>query len=290
VYIDWVSVEGMNLTARSPVVTIFPPQFKVTASPTSIAGAQSVTFTASVNASINWTLSSWTWTPDSGTGGIAPNGCTVSEKTCTRTISKSGWIKATTTIGPYALSDSAHVSALPCLTNDSTLDDSRIRRKLSEAWNNSNSNAPGNQRQEQFGMRVILPDGRMVDTNLTNLPGATPCRAFDPQLFSPGSIGTIVVAWHTHPFKPATQGFGGAWIPAPPGEMLPVGPAGCATGPNAYALPGPSSDDKNHPYRQIIVDKTNAYWIDNPPTNFNQLANLVYKTKRRSKCDILTYN
>ena len=50
------------------------------------------------------------------------------------------------------------------------------------------------------------------------------------------------------------------------------------------------SPDKNRPYQQIIVDKTNAYWIDNPPTNFNQLANLLYKTKRRSKCDLLTYN
>jgi len=106
-----VMVENMSFDARSPVVVIGAPQFTVTANPNSLTSPQSVTFTAAVNTSLAWSLSGWTWTPDSGAqGGIDPNGCTTSEKTCVRTISKAGWMKATATIAPYTLTDSAHVS------------------------------------------------------------------------------------------------------------------------------------------------------------------------------------
>lgn len=294
VYIDWISVEGgsINLTARSPVVTIYAPQFKVSASPRSVAGAQSVTFTATVTPSVEFALSGWTWTPDSGTGGIAPNGCTVSEKTCTRTISKSGCMKATTTIGPYALADSAHVSVVPCLTNDSILDDSRIRRKLAQAWNNSNPNGPAAQRREQFGMRVRLPSGQIVDTNFTNLPGSTPCQAYDPTQFNPRSVGDVLLTWHTHPFEPAHYVAGVGWVISTPAELLPY--PTCGTGPSSGLAPGPSlfasgSGDLNQPWPQVIVDKTNAYWIAQPATDPNLVANVRWRTVQRSQCDILTY-
>jgi len=109
-----VNVEGMAFDARSPVIVIGAPQFTVTANPGSIASAQSVTFTAAVNTSLEWSLSSWTWTPDVGAGGIDPNDCTTSEKTCVRTISKAGWMKATAVTGPYTLTDSARVSFVAC--------------------------------------------------------------------------------------------------------------------------------------------------------------------------------
>jgi peptidase M15-like protein len=104
----------LTMGAKSKIISIHAPQFEVTASPTSIPSAQAVTFTASVDASIAWSITSWAWTPDSGTGGIAPNGCAVAEKVCTRTISKSGWMKATTTISPYTLTDSARVILTTC--------------------------------------------------------------------------------------------------------------------------------------------------------------------------------
>jgi len=96
-------------------VTVTPPVFKVTASPTNIPSAQSVTFTATVTPSPpnGWNLSTWTWRPDTGTGGI-DNYCSWTEKTCARTISKSGWMKGTTIIGQYTLNDSAHVSVGTC--------------------------------------------------------------------------------------------------------------------------------------------------------------------------------
>src|SRR5262249_33269387 len=129
--------------------------------PRYMVGPQAVTFTATLTPSVDFALSGWTWTPLLGTGGVAPNGCTPSEKTCTRTISKSGCMKATTTVGTYQLADSVDVNVLPCLTNDPTLDDARIRQKLQEAWNNSNPNGPASQRREQFGMRVMQSNGQI---------------------------------------------------------------------------------------------------------------------------------
>jgi hypothetical protein len=201
-------------------------------------------------------------------------------------------MKAATTIGPYALADSVHVSVLPCLTNDSILDDSRIRRKLAQAWNNSNPNGPAAQRQEQFGMRVRLPSGQIVDTNFTNLPGATPCQAYDPALFDPRSIGDILLTWHTHPFEPAHYVAGVGWVVSSPAELLPY--PTCGTGPSSGAAPGPSltasgSGDLNQPWPQVIVDKTNTYWIAQPAANTNQVPNVRWRTVRRNQCDILTY-
>jgi len=101
-----------DLKQKAVRIEVTPPQLKVTASPASIPSAQSVTFTASVTPSwVTWSLSGsgWTWRPDSGTGGISPSNCWWYEKTCTRTIAKSGWMKATATVGEYALKDSARV-------------------------------------------------------------------------------------------------------------------------------------------------------------------------------------
>jgi hypothetical protein len=89
-----VNAEGMSFDARSPMVVIGPPQFAVTATPNSVFSGQSVTFTASLNTSLAWNLAGWTWTPDSGSGGVSPNDCTTSEKTCVRTVSLPGWMKS----------------------------------------------------------------------------------------------------------------------------------------------------------------------------------------------------
>jgi hypothetical protein len=279
---------GEYVLADSVHVKVDPPQLRVTAAPTSIQGPQDVTFTATLtpNPPNGWDPS-WAWRADSGTGGISAV-CNWWEVSCTRTCSKSGWMKATTTIGEYALADSAHVSVVPCLTNDSILDDSRIRRKLAEAWNNSNSNAPANQRVERFGMRVRLPNGAVVDTNFLSLPGATPCQAYDPAAFDPSSVGDVILTWHTHPFEPAHYGPGVGWVISTPAELLPY--PGCAVAPNIGAAPEPSPSDRNHTWPQIIIDKTNAYWIEHPATDISQIMNVKWRTVRRSQCDVMTYN
>lgn len=94
-------------------VTVNPPEFDVTAAPATVQGPDSIIFTASVNpSSITWTLSNWTWRPDVGSGGLTP-GCSSTDKTCKRLVTRSGWMKASTTIGQYTLVDSVHVTVNP---------------------------------------------------------------------------------------------------------------------------------------------------------------------------------
>ncbi|HLB37346.1 MAG TPA: hypothetical protein VJL31_12305, partial [Gemmatimonadales bacterium] len=292
----FATVNGVPVQ-EAVAITVTPPELTVTATPASIAGPDSVTFTASVTPSnITWNLSGsgWTWRPDSGTGGLSYF-CPWYEKTCRRVCSKSGWMKATATIGEYALVDSAHVSVVPCLTNDSILDDSRIRRKLKEAWEASNPNSAADQRRERFGMRVRLPGDQIVDTNFVNLPGASPCRAYDPEQFDPRSIGEILLIWHTHPFKPAHLRPDSTWG-ADAGELLPYGPehALCPQEPGRAAFPGPSGlrtgeGDVNQPWPQIIIDKTNSYWIEQPATNPAEVFTLDWLPVVHQQCDIRSY-
>lgn len=267
VYIDWISVEGgsINLTARSPVVTIFPPQFKLNASPVSITGAQSVTFTPTVTPSVPFSITSWTWTPDSGTGGIAPNGCAPGETPCIRTISKSGSMTATANCGPYTLTASSHVSVIPCLTGDPNLDDSRIRKALNDALNATNLTGSPWDRRERGGMRFQRPDGTIVDTLFDVGSNDTPC-SFD---FASRHVnGVPLVVWHTHPFTPLD-----------PNDPLPFDASqtprsNCPQLANAKRLlpgqvysakPGPSIPfDVQGGIPSIVVEKNGSVWMGHP--------------------------
>src|SRR5881296_334162 len=177
------------------------PEAQGSASPQSIVGPQSVTFTATVTPSpaMSWTLDrNWQWTPDSGTGGISAV-CGWNELTCTRTISKSGTMTAVATIGEYTLTASVHVSVVPCVTGDSSLDDSRIRRMLKMTLDSSSPNAPAASRLERLGVRLLLPNGSLLDT-LQTIDGSTPCSVFPhPSL---GNVGSVLIIWHSHPFNP----------------------------------------------------------------------------------------
>jgi hypothetical protein len=297
----WMKVSatiGEYALADSAHVTETPPQFKVTAVPQNFVGTQSVTFTATPTpAPAGWYVRWWVWTPDTGTSVI---GCNWYDNPCTRPVSTSGSMKAMTVIGLDTLIASVHVSVVPCLTNDSILDDSRVRRKLALAWNNSNSNAAAAQRQEQWGMRVTLPGGRTVDTNFTNLPGATPCQSYDPARFRPDSIGQILLTWHTHPFAPAHQRPDSTWGQDDPAELLPN--AACpeknllpgvtyASAPWPSYNPATGGGDRNSPWPQVIVDKVSSYWIKVPTSLTLPPERVTWRTvSRPSQCDILTYN
>ena len=136
-YGNWVTVDASTRTCRKPFtrsgtltvfatvdgtkqqnafsVTVTPPQLNVSANPTTTQGPDSVTFTATVTPStISFSLSSWTWTADTGgvNVGISPY-CQYYQKTCKTLISRSGSMKAMATIGEYALSDSVHVTDPP---------------------------------------------------------------------------------------------------------------------------------------------------------------------------------
>jgi hypothetical protein len=278
---------GEYTLADSAHVDVTAPQFKVTRAPKSIVGAQSVAFTATVTPSpaIPWNLSSWTWTPDSGTGGIN-NYCVWNENPCTRTISKSGWMKGTTVIGEYTLTDSAHVSVVPCLTGDSLLDDSQIRRALNSALNGSNLNGSAWDRRERGGARVQRPDGRTFDTLFTIGPTDTPC-SFDFAARNLGSLGVIIVAWHTHPFTandgsdplpydasrspPSTCPQLMNRKPPPLGQVYAAGPGPTVPGDTQSGIPG------------IVVEKNGSVWVVDANGSY-----IEYPRNRPGVCDPLS--
>ena len=267
VYVDWISVEGgsINLTARSPVVTIFAPTFKVTASPGSITGAQSVTFTPSATPSVPFSIAGWTWTPDSGTGGIAPNGCGPGEMPCTRTISKSGSMTATANCGPYTLTASSHVSVIPCLTGDSILDDSRIRKDLNDALNATNLTGSPWDRRERGGMRFQRPDGTIVDTLFDVGPNDGPC-SFD---FASRQVnGVPLVVWHSHPFTPEDPTDPLPFDPTqtPRSNCLPLANAKRLLPGQVYtAKRGPSiPNDVQGGIPSIVIEKNGSVWMGHP--------------------------
>jgi hypothetical protein len=181
---------------QSVDITVTPPKLDLTASPTVINGPQSVTFTASVTPAPpnGWNVWSWTWKPDVGSGGIAPNGCNWWEKTCTRTISKQGWMKATATVGGYSLSDSVRVWLIPCPPiGDTIIDNPDIREELIAQQVASISEG-----LERGG--VIARNNATQRDSLIHLPGLTrrACLVKWPLQFAPVPGYTIVVFWHTH--------------------------------------------------------------------------------------------
>jgi hypothetical protein len=273
---------GEYTLADSGHVDVTRPQFKVTASPASIPGPQSVTFTATVTPTpgVPWNLSSWTWTPDSGTGGIN-NYCSWNENPCTRTISKSGTMTVVTTIGEYTLTASVHVSVLPCLTGDSSLDDSRIRRMLKMTLDSSSPNAPAASRLERLGTRLLRPDGSLLDT-LQAIDGSTPCSVFPHT--SLGNVGSVLIIWHSHPFNPLDTADALPFdpnttphSPCPQVDTLTVPPGG-----KVVSAPGPSfPGDYSSGYLNYVVEKTGDVWranLDSTSTPF-----------LKSQCDPLSH-
>lgn len=194
--VNGIIAQGMSLSATSPVIAIAVPTLKVTAAPTSVTPNGSVTFTASVTpTSASWSISSWTWTPDSGSGGISPNNCTAAEKTCTRTLSLSGWMKATAVIGTYTRTDSTHVSVVPCLTHVDGMDDSRIRA----AVKNYVASSVANQLESQF---FVYYDSSTNGYGFVDLPSdsASVCLASWHPPAPSGYPGRRPVAFfHVHP-------------------------------------------------------------------------------------------
>jgi len=242
-------------------VTVTPPTLDVTASPTSLADSGAVTFTAAVTPStITWTPY-WSWNADSPPGGITSY-CQSTEKTCTRGIWKSGWMKVTAFIGEYTLVDSAHVSVVPCLTGDSLLDDSRNRKLLNDAMNGSNPDGSPWDRVERGGIRMLMSEGSVRDTLLPIGPTDNPCGMTFP---NPATLpGAPLLYWHVHPFNPrpsdplpydSTQTPRSncrqlaTAEPPPPGQVY-------------YMLPGPSTADSTSGLRpHLIVDKDNVWFM-----------------------------
>lgn len=288
----------VNGTVQSRSVSIVVPRSRpqLTAVPANVRKDSSVTFTTSVSPNgPTWSISSWQYRPDSGAvnTGISQGGCGWNNNPCTRQISKSGTMVVFVSIDGVADSASARVNCLPCLTGDSILDDARVRRMLRHMLDASRPNDAASNRRERTFVRYRATDGSVRDTLLTNLPGATPCRAWDPSLWSPTSLGNVLLVAHSHPFMPSTRRSDGSWT-SPTSELLPAGPAGCPALSGRGLFPGPSgafdgNGDLNQPWPQIIADKRNVYWIRNPATDPANVMSVPWQTLPQSSCSVLTY-
>ena len=196
----------------SPAIHVVPPQLKVTASPQSVADSGQITFVATVTPSTNWSISSWQWVPDTGSGGISPNNCQVSEKTCTRAVSTSGWMKVTATVGQYTLSDSTHVNVVRCLTNKKGLDDTGVRQALISGWQWSSSN----QLERHF---LVLYDSltNQYSVSQMSIDSGSVCRSYwhipNPAAY-PGK--KVVAIEHAHPLHAGNSFF----CPSTPSSSL----------------------------------------------------------------------
>ncbi len=235
-------------------------------------------------------INSWIWVPDSGSSVIAclapPQG--TNPATCGYTPASSGSMHCNALVNGEEQTKTAHFSVLPCLTGDSLLDDARIRRALKAALDGSNPNGPPHQRVERFGGRFLRPDGTILDTVFQAPAGAGPCTTGNWPNTS--GIGTPLVTWHTHPFRPRSSS-----------DTLPRSTVVCPGNPNPYVprrlAPGPSTCDPaiggscdftvNAGVPIIVVDKDNVYVVG--PYDPADRRTFKWKTYKRSACDALSY-
>ena len=255
---------GEYFLADSVHVDVTPPQFKVTASPKSITSGQSVTFTATVTPApaVAWNLSGpWTWRPDVGTGGISAD-CQWFENPCTRTISKSGWMKATTTIGEYTLTDSVRVYVIPCPTGDSLVDRESARNLLSTLWSQANPTAPPANRIERGG---YIYDSLGVDITVVSQqdPSDNPCSNLNPKT----RTLPVVVGIHEHPFSTGDS------LPWQQCNFQPLQQGYYVMG---HTWGGPSAGDWVRSYRDqgphIVMDADSIYRYGPPDSLHAQLS------------------
>ena len=251
---------AVTLSAVSQEILVQLPTLTLTASPRSMLTGDTATFTASVSpSSASWGIGAWTWTPDSASGGINPNNCTTAEKVCKRSMALSGSMKVTAVVGTDTLTATTHVSVLPCLTGDSLLDDSRLRKQFSDALNGSNPNAPALSRVERGGVRWLLADGSILDSLLPIGPNDTPCSFNFPSGI--GNVGQPLLTWHVHPFTPMDTLDP---LPYDP-NVTPHSPCpklAYAKGRLFKAASGPTiPDDVQSGFPAIVVEKNGSVWV-----------------------------
>lgn len=206
----FATVNG-DVKQKAVAIEVTPPKLTLTATPQAVRPGESVTFTATVTgAGGAWVGNpAWTWQPDSGQVGDGISSPCYSQNPCTRALTKSGTMTVTVVVYPGdnsqdALTASAHVSVVPCLTRDPLLDDSRIRKALKDAYAQSVAT-----NREQ-----VLAVFHDPSSGLFTLPVptsyASQCKATWTPPHPSSFPGTDLVAIvHTHPYKPGTN----QWCP-----------------------------------------------------------------------------
>ncbi len=93
-----------------------------------------------------------------------------------------------------------HVSAVPCVTNDTILDDAVVRKALDSLWKLSRGDTTTNANRIELAMAVFDSAGTTVYRFLPTQPGDDDCRNA-AKVGPPPYPGTLLAVIHTHPAK-----------------------------------------------------------------------------------------
>ncbi len=199
----------------------------------------------------------WSWAADTGSSQSLPGECQ-GNRYCYLFASSSGTLTASAIVNGVSKVKSVRFEKLSCVTGDTLLDDSRIRRGLKQAWDGSDADGPANNRKERFGGLFDVDalegaDKRAVDSLFAPFPGANACRTNAPtDVLTWPHLGPRVL-WHTHPFRPQ--------------ELLPDEPYCQTSQPQkgqrrlGYGPSGPDLDIMSGYIPMIIVDKRFVYVV-----------------------------
>lgn len=152
---------------------------------------------------------------------------------------------------------SQFVSVVSCLTGNPLLDNSRIRRGLRDAWNASNPNGPAADRRERGGWQYRDASGALIEQLLPPDPTGTPCSYQFPSGL--GAMGTPVVTWHTHPFRPLD-----ATDPLPNSCYPNAAPPPPGTVRVAAARPSNQDFQVGGASPHFVVDANNVWYVPDP--------------------------
>ena len=200
--------------SHSVTVTPVPASLRVKASRyVTTPAAPSVTFTAQVSPtqvggrSVPFSVQSWTWVPDTGSGSGPACG---TANICTFSPSSSGTMRVDAIVNGAAQNKSVHIRVLCKSTGDSLLDSLPIldAMKAAEAAS-GDPNVPGNQPSRRENSFTVQCDAS-GECGYTVTDLGTPCGGTPPPV---GNIPGIAVEGHTHPFNPAVPNPNGSgWV------------------------------------------------------------------------------
>ena len=158
-------------------------------------------FTVRNSDSTDVLVDSWQFVPDSGAvfGVGCPTWTQGRQWNCAMNVPVSGTMKVKVSVHyNHWVFKSVHVTVVPCPTNDSLLDDAKIRLMLDSIWKLSNGGNPDIDKRSERGFTVYDSVGRLV-IRLSPLDTASsPCQTAITEPYPPP--GTVLAQFHVHPF------------------------------------------------------------------------------------------
>lgn len=194
-------IAWVNGKAITKSVHIQTPSLNLKAVKKNGAKGRNVTFTPtwSDGASVTPAGTSWAWAPDSVPGQTSA--CGAGTSPCTTAVKESGTMTVTVTRNGVPRTARVHVSAVPCVTNDSILDDAVVRTALDSLWKLSRGDTTTNANRIELALAIFDAGGTTVVRFLPTHAGDDACRNA-MSVGAPSSYpGTLLAVVHTHPAK-----------------------------------------------------------------------------------------